>query len=154
VSAMTERDYYDAQMTSAAPIKYIGLVVAIIMAVGSAFAAMNTMYASVARRAAEIGTLRVLGFSRAGILFSFLVESLVLAALGGLLGCVLALPLNGVTTGLGNFVTFSEMSFNFRITPVIMATGMTFALLMGAFGGFFPARWAAKKQILDALREA
>jgi putative ABC transport system permease protein len=154
VTALTERDYYAQQMTSAEPIKYIGLVVAIIMAVGSAFAAMNTMYAAVSRRAAEIGTLRVLGFSRASILFSFLIESLLLSALGGLLGCVLALPLNGVTTGIGNFVTFSEMSFDFRVTPAIMATGMAFAVLMGAFGGFFPARWAAKKQILDALGEA
>ena len=82
-------------------------MVAIIMAVGSSFAAMNTMYAAVARRAREIGTLRVLGFSRGSILFSFFVESVLLAGLGGLLGCLLVIPLNGVTTAVGN-TNFSE----------------------------------------------
>ena len=74
---------------------------------------MNTMYAAVARRAQEIGTLRVLGFSRGSILFSFFIESVLLAGLGGLLGCLLVLPLNGVTTGIGNFTTFSEIAFQF-----------------------------------------
>ena len=93
------------------------MFVAVIMAVGSSFAAMNTMYAAVARRAREIGTLRVLGFSRGSILLSFLIESLLLALVGGIIGCLLALPLNGMTTGIGNFVTFSEIAFEFRVSP-------------------------------------
>ncbi len=153
-SARTEKEYYETQTSSGAPIKYVGIIVAIIMAVGSSFAAMNTMYAAVSRRAREIGTLRVLGFSRASILLSFFLESVLLAGIGGLLGCLLAMPLNGMTTGIGNFVTFSEIAFDFRITPAIMATGIGFALLMGALGGLFPARMAAKKEILNALREA
>jgi ABC-type antimicrobial peptide transport system permease subunit len=123
------------------------------MAVGSSFAAMNTMYAAVARRSREIGTLRVLGFSRAGILLSFFVESLLLATLGGLLGCLLVLPLNGLTTGIGNFTTFSEIVFEYEVSPGVMAVGVGFALIMGVFGGLFPARMAAKKEILTALRE-
>lgn len=153
VAARTERDYYQAQTSSGAPIQYIGTVVAIIMAIGSSFAAMNTMYASVARRSKEIGTLRVLGFSRGSILLSFLVESLLLSVLGGAIGCLLTLPLNGVTTGIGNFVTFSEIAFDFHVSPQTMASGIVFALLMGMVGGLFPALMAARKEILTALRE-
>ncbi|HZU29455.1 MAG TPA: ABC transporter permease [Bryobacteraceae bacterium] len=153
VKAQTEQAYYDAQTVSGAPLQALGIFVSIIMAVGSSFAAMNTMYAAVARRAKEIGTLRVLGFSRGSILFSFFTESLVLAILGGLLGCVLVLPLNNVETGIGDFITFSEIAFNFRVTLPIMAGGVIFALFMGALGGLLPARMAAKKEILTALRE-
>jgi putative ABC transport system permease protein len=153
LDAISERDYYDKQSVSAAPIKFLGGFVAVIMAVGSSFAAMNTMFAAVSRRSKEIGTLRVLGFSRSSILLSFFVESVLLAAFGGLIGCLLVLPLNGITTGIGNFVTFSETSFALRITPIIMLLGLGFAMLLGALGGFFPARNAATKQILVALRE-
>ncbi len=153
VTAQTERSYYDAQTTAGAPLQFLGVFVSVIMAVGSSFAAMNTMYAAVARRSQEIGTLRVLGFSRGSILLSFLAESLLLSVLGGLLGCVLVLPLNNVSTGIGNFVTFSEIAFNFRVTPQIMLSGILFAMFMGAVGGLFPARMAARKEILTALRE-
>lgn len=153
VDAMTERSYYESQTNSGAPLQFLGIFVSIIMAVGSSFAAMNTMYASVARRSKEIGTLRVLGFSRGSILLSFFLESLLLSLFGGLLGCILVLPLNGITTGIGSFVTFSEIAFNFRVTPQIMIAGVLFALFMGAVGGLFPARMAAKKEILTALRE-
>jgi putative ABC transport system permease protein len=152
LDAMSETDYYDAQTSSGVVIESLGIFVSIIMGIGSSFAAMNTMYAAVARRAQEIGTLRVLGFSRGSILFSFFVESILLAALGGLVGCLLVLPLNGVTTGIGNFVTFSEIDFNFRITPQIMALGVAFAMVLGALGGLFPARSASRKEILAALR--
>jgi putative ABC transport system permease protein len=152
-TAQTELAYYELQTDSGKPVQTVGIVVAIIMAVGSSFAAMNTMYAAVARRTREIGTLRVLGFSRGGILLSFFIESLLLCGIGGLLGCLLVLPLNGMETGIGNFATFSEIAFNFRISPAIMVAGVSFSLLMGALGGFFPARAAAKKEILDALRE-
>jgi putative ABC transport system permease protein len=153
-TAETERDYYELQTSSGKPVEYVGIFVAIVMAVGSSFAAMNTMYSAVARRTREIGTLRVLGFSRNGILLSFFLEALLLAGLGGLLGCVLVLPLNGFETGIGNFQTFSEIAFDFRIGPSIMAIGLGFSLLMGALGGLFPARAAARKEILNALREA
>lgn len=153
VTAVTEQEYYDAQMVSAAPIQFLGTFVAIIMAVGSCFAAMNTMYAAVSRRAREVGTLRVVGFSQGGILFSFFLESLMLSLAGGVIGCILVLPLNNIDTALGNFVTFSETAFSFRVTPAIMALGVSFAVLLGAVGGFFPARMAAKKEILVALRE-
>jgi putative ABC transport system permease protein len=153
VSALAEREYYARQTSAGAPLQFFGLLVAVIMAVGSSFAAMNTMYAAVARRAKEIGTLRALGFSRGSILLSFLIESLLLALVGGVLGCLLALPLNGVTTGVGSFATFSEIAFNFRVGPPAMLTGIMFALVVGAIGGLFPARNAARKEILTALRE-
>jgi putative ABC transport system permease protein len=153
VGAVTEQEYYDAQMVSAEPIRYLGTFIAVIMAVGSCFAAMNTMYAAVARRAREVGTLRVVGFSQGGILFSFFVESVLLSLVGGIIGCLLVMPLNNMTTAVGNFVTFSETSFSFRVTPAIMTMGVTFAVFLGALGGYFPARMAAKKEILTALRE-
>lgn len=151
--AQTEKEYFDTQTVSAAPIQFLGVFVSVIMAVGSCFAAMNTMYAAVARRAKEIGTLRVLGFSRSSILTSFFFESVLLSLLGGILGCILVLPLNNISTGIGNFVTFSEIAFNFAVTPTIMAIGVGFALFLGALGGVFPARNAARKEILSALRE-
>src|SRR5437667_2517987 len=139
VSARTEMDYYEAQTRSGRIIEFLGLFISVIMAIGSGFAAANTMYAAVARRSREIGTLRVLGFSKGSILLSFLGESLLLSVLGGLLGCLLVLPLNGLTTGMMNFVTFSEVAFNFQITPTIMLTGVLFAMILGAIGGLFPA---------------
>lgn len=153
VTALPEKDYYAKQTSSALPIEFLGMFVSIIMAVGSSFAAMNTMYAAVARRSPEIGTLRVLGYSRGSILLSFLTESVLLAALGGMIGCLLVLPLNGVTTGVGNFATFSETAFNFRVTPATMVAGVIFAVVLGAIGGLFPAVSAARKQIIAALRE-
>jgi len=153
VTAVREQTYYDNQTSAGAPLQILGIFVSIIMAVGSCFAAMNTMFAAVSRRAAEIGTLRVLGFSRFSILTSFFFESLLLAGAGGLIGCLLALPLNGMTTGVGSFATFSEIAFNFRVTPSVMLPGLLFALLLGAVGGLLPARSAARQEILVALRE-
>ena len=151
-TAVSEKEYYAQQTVSAAPIEYTGIFVAMIMAVGSSFAAMNTMYAAVARRAKEIGTLRVLGFSRGSIMTSFFLESVLLSGLGGLLGCLLVLPLNGITTAVGN-ANFSETAFNFRVTPEIMAMGIVFAVVLGTIGGLLPARMASRKEILTALRE-
>ncbi len=153
VTVLTERAYYEAQTVTSKPVKFLGYFVCIIMAIGSCFASMNTMYAAVARRAKEIGTLRILGFTRGSILLSFLIESLMLSLIGGLIACLLVLPLNTVTTSMGNFITFSETSFKIQIGPEIMAIGLTFALLLGAIGGLLPARQAAKKEILTALRE-
>src|SRR5262249_38329549 len=152
VDAQTEKDYYASQTSSGALFRALGMLVSIIMAVGSAFAAMNTMYAAVARRTKEIGTLRGLGFSKFSILTSFFLESILLALIGGLMGIILVLPLNGITTGItGN--TFSEVAFHFRVTPPVMAAGLLFAMVMGALGGLFPAGNAARKEILTALRE-
>ncbi len=153
VTVLSEQQYYDAQTVSAAPIKFLGLFCCIIMGVGSCFAAMNTMYAAVARRAREIGTLRVLGFTRKSILFSFFVESLLLSLVGGALACLATFPLNHVNAALGNFVTFSETDFHFRIGPAVMLTGLLVSLLLGALGGLLPAWQAGKKEILSALRE-
>jgi len=152
VDAVGETDYYERQTRSSAPVQFVGIFVAALMAIGSSFAAMNTMYAAVAHRSREIGTLRVLGFSKSEILLSFLFESLLLAALGGIFGCLLILPLNNLTSGIGSFTTFSETTFQFRVTPAIMGIGMLFAGFMGAVGGLFPASNAARKEILVALR--
>jgi putative ABC transport system permease protein len=153
VTVMSEKAYYSNLMSSAAPVQFLGYFVCIVMAVGSCFAAMNTMYAAVARRAKEIGTLRILGFTRGSILLSFFLESVFLSLIGGVIACLFVLPLNSVTTALGNFSTFSETSFNFRIGPQVMLVGLVFAAILGAVGGFLPARQAARKEILTALRE-
>lgn len=153
IEALTEREYFKKQTSSGDVIKYLGTFVAIIMAIGSCFAAMNTMYAAVARRSQEIGTLRVLGFSRRSILLSFFLESLFLSLLGGVVGVLLVLPLNGFSTGVGSFVTFTEIAFQLRMSPGVIGAGLAFALVIGAFGGLFPASNAARKQILTALRQ-
>ncbi len=147
-----EKDYYDKQTRSGGPIKYIGIVVAFIMAIGSIFAAMNTMYAAVAYRGREIATLRVIGFSRPAILISFVLESLMLAFLGALAGILLMLPFNGMQTGTSNAVTFSEVVFALTITWQVAAYAMGFALIMGFVGGLAPAWHAARQNILSALR--
>jgi len=152
-SAMTQKDYYQSQTSSGAPLEFLGIFVAVIMAIGSGFAATNTMYAAVSRRAKEIGTLRTLGFSQGGILVSFLTESVLLSLLAGILGCLLALPLNWVTTGVGSFISFSEIAFRFQVGMEPLLSGLIFATGVGAIGGLLPARAAAKKEILSALRE-
>jgi putative ABC transport system permease protein len=148
-----ETEYYAKQTRSGAPIKYIGWVVAIIMAIGSSFAAMNTMYAAVAYRSREIATLRVIGFSRPSILTSFVFESVLLSLLGACAGILLMLPFNGMTTGTSNGVTFSEVIFSLRMTPQVVGVAILFAVIMGLFGGMAPAWHAARRDILAALRD-
>ena len=152
LDGVLEKDYYAKQTRSGTPIKVIGFVVAIIMAIGSIFAAMNTMYAAVAYRGREIATLRVMGFSRPAILTSFVLESLLLALLGALAGIVLMLPFNGMQTGTSNQVTFSEVVFALTITPRVATYAIVFAMVMGFFGGLAPAWHAARQNILNALR--
>ena len=147
-----ETEYYEKQTSSGGAIKYIGFVVAIIMAVGSSFAAMNTMYAAVAYRSREIATLRVIGFSRPSILTSFVLEALLLSLLGAVVGIVLMLPFNGMSTGIGNQVTFSETVFSLQMTWSVVMTAIMFALVMGLLGGFAPAWHASRQEILAALR--
>jgi putative ABC transport system permease protein len=127
LKAQAEPEYYAEQTKTAGPIKVLGGFMAILMAIGASFAVMNTMYAAVARRSREIGVLRVLGFQPASILLSFLGESVLLAVLGGLVGCLLALPIHGLTTGTMNFRTFSDISFAFRITPDLLLNGLGFS---------------------------
>jgi putative ABC transport system permease protein len=153
LEGMLETEYYAKQTSSGAPIKYIGWVVAVIMAIGSSFAAMNTMYAAVAYRSREIATLRVIGFSRPSILTSFVFESVLLSLLGAALGIVLMLPFNGMATGTSNSVTFSEIVFSLRMTPVVVGVAIAFAIIMGLFGGMAPAWHAARRDILAALRD-
>ncbi|MGB8064552.1 MAG: ABC transporter permease [Candidatus Sulfotelmatobacter sp.] len=152
LDGMLETDYYAKQTKSGTPIKVIGWVVGIIMAVGSIFAAMNTMYAAVAYRGREIATLRVIGFSRPAILTSFVLESLLLALLGAVVGILLMLPFNGMQTGTSNQVTFSEVVFALRITWQVAGYAILFALVMGFVGGLAPAWHAARQNILNALR--
>jgi len=154
VEMVQEHQYYQHQ---AGPVVFVIAALAIfvgaIMGIGAIFGAMNTMYAVVAARTGEIGTLRALGFSRTSLMVSFVSESVFLALMGGLLGCVLALPMNGVMTGTGNTASFSEIAFAFRITPVVLAAGLVFAATMGFFGGLLPAFRAARLPITVALRE-
>jgi ABC-type lipoprotein release transport system permease subunit len=155
LQALSERKYYEEQAGQLASIlKNLANFVAFVMGVGAVFGAMNTMYAIVAARTREIGTLRALGFSRGAILFSFLLESIFLAVLGGALGVLLAYPMNGFSTGTGQTQSFSEIAFSFRITPGIVMTGMAFALVMGIVGGLLPAFRGARMPITSALREA
>ena len=153
-SVIGEKAYYAALTSSGAPLEVLGFSIAIIMAVGSAFAATNTMYAAVTRRSREIGTLRALGFGRWAILKSFVLESILLALLGGTVGVLIALPINGLTTGVGNFATFSEVAFRFKLGPAAVAWGLLFAATIGALGGFLPAWAASKKGIIAAMRDA
>jgi putative ABC transport system permease protein len=154
LQAVEERKYYEDQAGPLAKIlRILATVVAVIMGIGAVFGAMNTMYAIVAARTREIGTLRALGFSRRAILFSFVVESVTLALLGGLVGCLLALPMNGYSTGTGQTQSFSEIAFAFRVTPQIAALGIAFAIVMGLVGGLLPALRAARLPITSALRE-
>ncbi len=148
----TEREYFASQSGAGTAVKVLGYFIAVIMSIGSSFAVMNTMYAATTYRTREIATLRVMGFRRAAILFSFMLESLLLAILGGIVGCLMALPMNGISTGMTNFLTFSEVVFDFRITPSLMMRGVVFAAFMGALGGLLPARLASRMTIVRALR--
>jgi len=148
-----ETDYYEKQTSSGAPIRIMGYIVGLTMAIGSIFAAANTMYAAVSYRSREIATLLVLGFRRGSILTSFVFESVLLALLGAAVGIVLMLPFNGMTTGTSNAVTFSEVVFSMRITLQVVIYAVTFAVVMGLIGGVAPAWGAARREILAALRD-
>jgi putative ABC transport system permease protein len=153
LNGMLEPDYYAQQTNTGGPIKFVGFMVAVIMAVGSCFAAMNTMYAAVAYRSREIATLRVIGFSRPNILTSFVFESVLLSLLGAAVGISLMLPFNGMTTGTSNPVTFSEAIFSLRMTAPVVGSAVLFAVVMGLFGGIAPAWHAARREILASLRD-
>lgn len=153
----TEKEYYEEQMITGAPIKILAILVGIFTAIGAAFGAMNTMYAQVAARTREIGMLRAIGFSRRAVLASFILEALLLCLIGGVIGTAAAFVLFNLLltkpTGTMNFRTFSEVLFHFRLTPPLMIGGLVFSLAMGLLGGFFPAARAARLKIINALRE-
>ena len=153
LSGIPEVKYYEDQMAQSSFLKYIGYFIAAFLTFGAMFAAANTMYAAVASRGREIGTLRALGFSRFSILASFLLESVVLCLMGGLLGCLATLPFNGLSTGTANFASFSEITFSFRFGPRVLMQGVMLALIMGLLGGLLPAVRAVRLNIITALRE-
>lgn len=154
VDVMREIDYYSKQSTAMTTlITILGRFVASIMAIGAIFGALNTMYSAVADRGREIATMRALGFGAAPVVFSFLIEALLISFVGGALGCLAVLRLNGFTTSTINFQTFSNIAFAFKITPGLMVIGLAFALAMGVLGGFFPAVRAARLPVATALRE-
>jgi putative ABC transport system permease protein len=153
LKAMAEPDYYKDQAIAGVAIKVVGRLIAFFLTLGAMFAVANTMYGAVASRAREIGTLRALGFSRSNVLASFLIESLVLCLLGGLIGCLGTLPANGLSTGTANWQTFSEITFSFRFGPEVLVRGALLAILMGMVGGLFPAIRSTRMRIVDALRE-
>jgi len=133
-------------------LQILAIVITSIMAVGAIFGAVNTMYAAVAGRTPEIAVLLTLGFHPRSVLACFLVESAIIAAIGGVIGCILALPVNGFVASTTNWASFSEIAFNFRVTPGLLLAGLIFAVVMGVLGGFFPARRAAKLPVVQALR--
>jgi putative ABC transport system permease protein len=149
-----EIEYYAKQSRQLTTlITVLGSIVALVMGIGAVFGSLNTMYSAVTERAREIATLRALGFGSGSVVMSFLVESLCLALVGGLLGCLAVVPLNGLTTGTMNWQTFSHLAFAFRVTPLLLVWGLMFALLMGLVGGVPPAVRAARARIVVALRE-
>lgn len=154
VDVTREIDYYakqSRQMTTL--ITVLGGVVAGIMAIGAIFAGLNTMYSAVAERGREIATMRALGFGAAAVVVSFLVEALLISFVGGVVGCVAVLPLNGLTTATINWQTFSNLAFAFKITTGLLIEGIFFALAMGIVGGLLPAIRAASSPVATALRE-
>lgn len=153
VDVFRENDYYSAQSKQLAQvIRVLGMFLVVVMAVGAIFGALNTMYAAVGARTREIGTMLALGFTPANVMVSFLLESILLSLVGGILGCLLALPIHGMSTGTMNWASFSEIAFQFRLTPGILITGLLASIVLGAIGGYFPARNAAQRTVTDALR--
>ncbi len=152
LKAEKEVEYYRKQTMTAAPIKWLGGFLAVMMSVGAVFAAMNTMYAAVGARTREIGTLRVLGFRRRAVVAALLLEGGLLALVGGVLGCAIAFYWNGYTTATMGMETFSEIVFEFRVTPKLVVQGLVFAVVVGLIGTLFPAIRAARLPVISALK--
>jgi putative ABC transport system permease protein len=147
-------DYYKDQNLGAQMMKAMGFIIGFVLSIGAIFLAANTMYAAVASRTREIATMRVFGFSRLAIWFSFMLEAAFLGFCGGALGSVASRFLfDGMTSGTANWATFSDMAFQFRVTPMLMGAGVILAMLMGIVGGFLPAFRASRMTIAHALRE-
>jgi len=153
LQAIPQKQYFSDLASASTGIKLLGNFIAVIMGIGACFAAMNMMYGSVMSRTREIATLRAIGFRGRSILASFLLESMIVGCLGGILGCLLALPMHGISAATANFETFSEVLFHFKITPGILLRGILFAVTVGILGGYLPARRAARLRLIDLLRE-
>ena len=153
IDAHRESEFYATQSETLGKIlRFLAIMITSIMSVGAVFGAVNTMYAAVSSRTPEIAVLLTLGFHPRSVLASFLAESAVIAFVGGVIGCLLALPINGVVTSTTNFASFSEIAFAFRVTPQLLLEGLVFSVVMGVVGGFFPARRASKMPVIQALR--
>ncbi len=153
VDIKRERDFYEEQSKLMSNfISYLGMTLSIIFSIGAMIGAMITMYSAVANRVAEIGTLRALGFRRSSVLWAFLFESMLLGAVGGVVGIGLASLMQLVQISTLNWQSFAELAFRFTLTPRIVLSSFAFALLMGVLGGFLPAVRAARLNIIDALR--
>ncbi len=153
VDVTREIDYYSKQSQSMTQlITVLGGLVAAVMAIGAIFGALNTMYSAVSERSREIAVMRALGFGAAAVVASFLIEALLISFVGGAIGCIAVLPLNGLTTGAMNWQTFAHMAFAFKITPDLLLGGLIFALGMGVAGGLLPAIAAAIRPVSAALR--
>jgi len=153
VDAHLESTFYaDQSKLLGRILSFLAVMITGIMSVGAVFGAVNTMYASISSRTPEIAVLLTLGFKPHSVLLSFLVESAVIAFIGGVLGCLIALPINGMVTSTTNWASFSEVAFAFRITPSLLVSGLVFAVVMGVVGGFFPARKASRMPVVQALR--
>jgi putative ABC transport system permease protein len=155
VMVRREDEYYAGQSTMMTTlIRTIGFGIASLMGIGAVFGAILTMYTAVATRAREIATLRALGFNAGSVVFSVLSESMILGAIGGVAGGLLAyVGFNGYQASTMNWQTFSQVAFAFRVTPALLVTGVIYALVMGLVGGLFPAIKAARLPISQALRE-
>jgi len=153
VEVKRERQFYEDQSRALSNfISYLGVTLSVIFSLGAIIGATITMYSSVATRTGEIGTLRALGFRRRAVLAAFLLEALLLALAGGIVGLVAATFLQAITISTTNFQSFSELAFSFTLTPKIAAISLAFALAMGVAGGFLPAVRASRMKIVDALR--
>jgi putative ABC transport system permease protein len=153
MSAKPTLAYYSEQNISGQMIKSFGVILAVVLGIGAIFGAANTMYAAVASRTREIATMRVLGFSRGAIWLSFVTEAAFLGLVGGAIGSAAGyLLFNNMATGTVNWISFSEMAFQFRVTPGLMAAGTLLAMVMGIVGGFFPAYRASRMTIAKSLR--
>jgi len=155
VQVVRESEYFAEQSSMLTNlITTIGYLIAFLMGIGAVFGAINTMYNAVASRTREIATLRALGFGSLPVVASVIGESLALATIGGLIGGAVAYAaFNGYQTATMNFQTFSQVAFSFAVTPALLVQGLVFALVMGFFGGLFPAIRAARLPIVTALRE-
>jgi putative ABC transport system permease protein len=153
VDAQREQEYYASKsLIVTTLITVLGTLIAAVMALGAVFGALNTMYSAVSERSREIAVLRAIGFGGGAIVMSFFVEALLISFVGGVVGCLAVLPVNGLTTGTINWQTFSHLAFAFRITPDLMLVGMMFALAMGTVGGLPPAIRAARANVAHTLR--
>jgi len=150
--AEKEVEYYRKQTMTARPIKWLAGFLAVMMSAGAVFAAMNTMYASVGARTREIGTLRVLGFRRRSVVLALLIEGAVLAVAGGVLGCGIAYLWNGYSTATMGWETFSEIVFEFTVTPPLVGWGLVFAVAVGVLGSLLPAIRASRLPVITALK--